>query len=92
MNGDAKEIYERIIKLETKMSERWNNHERRSQDLLKSIDRQFQGMRDLISEKFTALPCGERIKEVNGRFKLVWTFITIIIVALIGVSIRSLWG
>jgi len=77
MNGDAREIFDRIVALETQMIERWKAHELRSKDLIRFIE-----------EKFKVLPC----KEVNDKFKLVWTFITIIIVAVIGVSIKSLWA
>ena len=81
MNGDAKEIYERIVTLETRMIERWNAHDQRGKDLTR-----------LIEEKFLGLPCRARVKATDKEFGLVWTFITIIIVAMIGVSIKVLWA
>ena len=81
MNGDAKEIYERIVTLETMMVERWNAHDQRGRDLIK-----------LIEEKFLGLPCIARVKSTNREFRLVWTFITIIIIAMVGVSVKVLWA
>ena len=81
MNGDAKELYERIVILETRMMERWDAHALRSKDLIKFIE-----------EKFIALPCRARVKSTDDNFKLIWTFITIIIIAIIGVSVKVLWA
>jgi len=80
MNGDAKEIFERIVTLETRMIERWDAHAVRSRDLIRFIE-----------EKFAGLPCKASVKSTDDNFRLVWTFITIIIVAIVGVSIKVIW-
>ena len=88
MNGDAKEIYDRIGTLETQMEEKWKAQDQRSKDLLATINLQFENVKEIIKLQFVGLPCTERIKACDKRFLMMWAILIIIL----GVMAKGSWA
>ena len=84
MNGDDKRfIDERLIKLETLFKERWNNHDKRSDEIWTEIR---ENIKD-IKVDMNNFPCDsvlEKIKGINSKIAWLW----IIVVGLIGTIIK----
>ena len=79
MNGEERD---RLIKLETKFDERWDNHDNRSNEMWGYITKQLAKLDDL--------PCKvnlEKIKGINIRFGLLWS-VLVLSIAILGFAIR----
>ena len=79
MNGEERD---RLIKLETKFKERWDNHDKRSDEIWGEIKSQLA--------KLDHLPCSvhsEKIKSINIRFGLLWS-VLVLAVTVLGLAIR----
>ena len=79
MNGEERD---RLIKLETKFDERWDNHDKRSDANWSHIKKQLAKLDDL--------PCKvnlEKIKGINIRFGLLWS-VLVLAVTVLGLAIR----
>ena len=88
MNGDAKEIFDRIVTLETQMAERWNAHDERGEDLKIMINLQFENVKNIIQGKFKSLPCTERIRGCDKRFIMMWG----VIIIMLGLIAKGVWA
>ena len=72
MNGELGEIYNRLIKIETTMDERWRNQNIFDNDLKDSINWQFKdvnGKLTLISDKVSSLNCLSHREKLDGLEK-----------------------
>ncbi len=79
MNGDDKKYFnERLVRLETLFKERWDNHDKRSEEIWKEM----QGNIKAIFHKFGKLQCGvhiERMKGLDTQIVRIWALIILII-------------
>lgn len=100
-DDEINEIKERLTRLEVINNERWSTHEQRAADLKEHIDAQFQdikiSVRENISTALKSMPCSQRssvciqrMLYCNGKFTWLFTLITLIIVAILGVG-TTMW-
>jgi len=71
MNGEERD---RLTVLETLFNERWNNHDKRSEEIWKKIEKQL--------EKLDELPCAvnkEKFRSINNRITFMWVVIVLIV-------------
>jgi len=84
MNGDDKKyLSERLVKLETLFSERWDNHDKRSEERWKEL----QGNIKAIFSKFGKLQCDvhvERMKNIDSTMVKMWALIVLVLSGCVG--------
>jgi len=79
MNGEEQN---RLTIMETLFKERWNAHDKRSEEIWKKIEKQL--------DKLDDLPCAvhkERMKGINGRVTLIWSML-VLITTVFGIAIK----
>jgi len=79
MNGEEKN---RLTILETLFKERWDNHDKRSEEKWDFIAKQLR--------KLDKLQCDihhERMKGINGRVTLIWSML-VLITTVFGIAIK----
>jgi len=79
VNGEERD---RLIKLEVLFKERWNAHDKRSDEMWGYITTQLSKLDDL--------PCkvnAEKIKGINIRFGLLWS-VLVLAVTVLGLAIK----
>ena len=86
MNGEFLQLYNkvdsRLTVLEAINTERWSNHDKRSDENWSHIKSQLA--------KLDNLPCGvhlEKMKSINVRFGLLWS-VLVLSIAILGLAIR----
>ena len=81
-------IEDRLTRLETKFDERWNAHDKRSEESWASLQNEFREIKDIISKMQAKMACevhAEQVRNLRTRLNWVYAFITGIIASVIGV-------
>jgi len=84
LNGEERD---RLIKLETKMDERWNNHDKRSDENWGYIKDQLTEINAFIRN----IPCKahhEMIKGNRDKLSLLWGLLVALLLSSLGMWIR----
>jgi len=80
VNGDERD---RLIKLEATMKERWDNHDKRSDEIWKRIEGNIKG----IFGKLDVLKCQTHAEKFNGHSKQIaylWTLLVLMLSSCVG--------
>jgi len=95
------EVANRLLILETKFSEKWDSHEKRSDERNKHLTNQFEEI-NLKIDVLMRRPCiehGEAIatsiearKSLSDRLNWAWGAIITMIVSIIGLFVKDVMG
>jgi len=80
-------IDQRITILETKFNERWDAHDKRSEDIWSEVRQKI----DYLVDKVNRLPCGritEKVNNLEKAFGWVWGFIIPVVVGIMGIAFK----
>lgn len=84
-------IEERLAKLEAKFHERWNAHDKRSNEVWGDLKSTLKDNFGEIFKRLNAIPCGEQEQKIRGLgIRINWLY-TLVTIVLIGGVVLGIW-
>ena len=77
LNEKFNDLKYEVVELRTKAETRWDNHDKRSENIWKEIKENTAWLQSNIAK----LPCRTHIETLNWHTKLLWTLWIVVIVA-----------